>query len=478
MGFSEPARVAATIRSWHHGRIPATRTERGRELFTRLAPRLLEAAAATGAPDEAFHRFTDFFAGLASGVQVQSLFLAQPKLFELVVEVMAFAPRLAAILAKRPAALDAMLDRSFFAPFEPGEAEQIVGDVAGRAGGFEEAMDAVRRVHRELSFRIGVQVMSGVATAAQAGPAFADLADGCIRALAGAALAEVERLGGALPGQVAVVALGKCGSREMTAGSDLDLMAVYRASPGAASELKGWAPETFYARFTQRLVSALSAPTAEGGLYEVDLRLRPSGTKGPVAVSEAAFESYYAGEAETWEFMALTRARVVWATDEAFSADVGRAVETALRRPRDGKTTAKDIAEMRALIAKEKPAKGFWDLKLAPGGLVDIEFAAQFLQLAHADAGGPLNAHTAAALDAFADVEGVGLLRTAWRLQQDLAQVLRLALNDRADPSSEPPAFRRLLARCGHARDFRSLVAKLKSEQAAAHQALRRLLSL
>src|SRR6185436_18544277 len=145
-------------------------------------------------------------------------------------------------------------------------------------------------------------------------------------------------------------ALGKCGSREMTAGSDLDLMAVYRAPDGAASELKGWAAETFYARFTQRLVSALSAPTAEGGLYEVDLRLRPSGTKGPVAVSEAAFEGYYAGEAETWEFMALTRARVVWATDDGFAADVGGAVETALRRPRDAKTTAKDIAEMRALI--------------------------------------------------------------------------------------------------------------------------------
>jgi glutamate-ammonia-ligase adenylyltransferase len=263
----------------------------------------------------------------------------------------------------------------------------------------------------------------------------------------------------------------------MTAGSDLDLMTVYRAPAGAASAAKGWAAETFYARFTQRLVSALSAPTAEGGLYEVDLRLRPSGTKGPVAVSETAFESYYAGEAETWEFMALTRARVVWATDQAFADDVSRAVETALRRPRDVQTTARDIAEMRALIAKEKPAKGFWDLKLAPGGLVDIEFAAQFLQLGRAATGGPLAAHTADALDAFAEIEGVGLLRTAWRLQQNLAQVLRLALADRADPSEEPPAFRRLLARCGHARDFRGLVAKLKSEQAAAHQVLTALLA-
>ena len=322
MGFTDAPRISATIRAWHHGRIGATRTEQGRELFTRLAPRLLEAAQATGAPDEAFRRFADFFASLRMGVQVQSLFLAQPKLFELIVRVMAFAPRLAAFLARSPAALDSMMDTGFFAPFAEGEIEAALAyGLARTEPGFEAAMDAVRRVHREQAFRVGVQVMSGSASAAEAGPAFADLADACIRALAAAALAEVERLAGALPGEVAVIALGKCGSREMTAGSDLDLMTLYRPSrAGAQSAGKGWAGETFFARFTQRLIAALSAPTPEGGLYEVDMRLRPSGSQGPVAVSQAAFESYYAGEAETWEFLALTRARVVWASSPTFAA--------------------------------------------------------------------------------------------------------------------------------------------------------------
>jgi glutamate-ammonia-ligase adenylyltransferase len=474
MGFSEPAQVAAAIRAWHHGRIAATRTERGRELFTRLAPRLLEAAHATGAPDEAFRRFTDFFAGLNSGVQVQSLFLAQPKLFELVVEVMAFAPRLAAILARRPSALDAMLDRCFFAPFAPGEAGAAIEAAAAAADGFEEAMDAVRRAHREVSFRIGVQVMSRVATAAEAGPAFADLADACIGALAGAALREVERIGGAIEGEVCVVALGKCGSREMTAGSDLDLMTVYRTPAGAASADKGWAGETFFGRFTQRLVSALSAPTGEGGLYEVDLRLRPSGTQGPVAVSLAALESYYRGEAETWEFLALTRARPVWSTSPAFAAEVAAAIEAALRQPRDRRKIAADVRAMRELMSQERPAKGFWDLKLTPGGLVDIEFAAQFLQIAHAAEGGPLKPNTAEALAAFHAQESdaqLGVLEKAWRLQQDLAQILRVALDKGDDPASEPAAFRKLLASAAPARDFRALQARLRRERAAAHAA-------
>jgi glutamate-ammonia-ligase adenylyltransferase len=476
MGFSDPPRVSRTIRSWHHGNIPATRTERGRELFTRLAPRLLDAAQASGASDDAFNRFADFFSRLSSGVQLQSLFLAQPRLFELIVEVMAFAPRLANTLARRPAALDAMLDSAFFETIHAEEDRAVMAAALARTDGFEAAMDAVRRVHREQAFRIGVQVMSGSATAAVAGRAFADLADICIDALAPASLAETVRLGGDFPGEVAVVALGKSGSREMSAGSDLDLMTLYRADPAAMSSLKAWGAETFYGRFTQRLIAALSIQTGEGGLYDVDMQLRPSGTKGPVAVSFAAFDGYYLGEAETWEFLALTRARVVWASSEAFSADAAAAIETALRRRRDRPATAAAVREMRELLERERPPKGPWDLKLSPGGLVDIEFAAQFLQLVHAADGGPLHANTAEALAAFRDrglapAKPLADLEQAWRLQQDLTQLLKVALDEDPDPANEPKAFRALLARAGGARDFRSLRAKLQTARVAARKA-------
>ena len=476
MGFSDPRRVSQTIRAWHHGRISATRSERSRELFTRLAPRLLDAAEASGAPDEAFNRFVDFFSGLASGVQVQSLLLAQPRMLGLLVKVLAYAPELARTLARRPAVLDALLDPGFFAPFKL-EDVRAIEDEAAAAGDFEAAMDAVRRVHREQAFRIGVQVMSGVASAEEAGGAFAELADACIRALAPASLAEVERLAGRFPGETAVIALGKCGSREMSARSDLDLMTLYRADgPGAASATKDWSADTFFGRFTQRLVAALSAPTAEGGLYEVDLQLRPSGTSGPVAVSFPAFATYYERSAETWELLALARARVAWASSPQFAAAAGEAIEAALRRPRDAKKTAADVLEMRALMERERPPSGFWDLKLSPGGLVDIEFVAQYLQIVHAGAGGPLEPHTAAALQALASrglapAAETRELTSAWTLQQNLSQLLKLALPDNADPDAEPKGFRQMLARAGSSRDIASLRRALARARSQARRA-------
>ena len=472
MGFSEPATVADTIRSWHHGRIPATRTERGRELFTRLAPRLLTALADTQAADDAFRRFAVFFSGLSAGVQVQALFLAQPKLFELVVGVMAFAPRLARTLGRYPAALDSMLDARFARDLEEdsGIAEQMLAD-AEAAPDFEGAMNAVRRIHRDQMFRVGLQILTGRAGPEAAGRALTTLADAVMAALAPAALAEAARQGGDLPGgRVAVVALGKAGSREMRASSDLDLMALYEAPSEAVSSGKGWAAGVFYSRFTQRLIAALSAHTAEGGLYEVDMRLRPGAAKGPVSLRLSALKDYYAAEADTWEFMALTRARVVWADDAAFGQTVTAALETILRRPRPGVNVAADARRMRDLMARERPGKGAWDLKLAPGGQVDAEFVAQVGQLHAAAIGEPLTVSTLEAL--IHDPE----LAEAWRLQQALGQVLAAAFDDPGDPSQEPEGFRRRLAEAAGSPDFEALTARLAEVRKAARTAFEKAL--
>ena len=467
MGFTEPGTIADTIRSWHHGRIPATRSARGRELFTRLAPRLLTALADTGAADAAFRRFAVFFAGLNSGVQVQALFLAQPKLFDLVVGVMAFAPRLARTLGRYPAALDSMLDARFHTQLgvNTGLFDQMA-DEAAAAPDFEGAMNAVRRLHRDQMFRIGVQILTGRIGPEQAGRAHTALADAVIAALAPAALAEAARQGGALPdGVVAVVALGKAGSCEMTAGSDLDLMTVYDAPPEAVSDGKGWAAGVFYSRFTQRLIAALSAYTAEGGLYEVDMRLRPGAAKGPVSLRLPAVEDYYASEADTWEFMALTRARVVWTNDPAFGARTTAALEAILRRPRPGVDVAADARRMRDLMARERPGQGAWDLKLAPGGQVDAEFVAQVHQLKAAAGGGRLTVSTLEALEA------EPVLAEAWRLQQALAQVFSAAFDDRPDPEQEPGGFQRRLAEAAGIPDFGALKARLSEARTAARMA-------
>ncbi|MES2861037.1 MAG: bifunctional [glutamine synthetase] adenylyltransferase/[glutamine synthetase]-adenylyl-L-tyrosine phosphorylase [Pseudomonadota bacterium] len=465
MGFSEPGGVADTIRSWHHGRIPATRSVRGRELFTRLAPRLLTAVARTGAPDAAFRRFSVFFAGLSAGVQVQALFLNQPELFERIVGVMAFAPRLARTLGRYPAALDSMLDARFETELgvNTGLFDQMAEEA--EAEDFEGAMNAVRRLHREQAFRIGMQTLTGRIGPEAAGRGFTNLADAVMRTLSAAALRETERLGGVMPGAVAVIALGKAGSGEMTAGSDLDLMTVYDAPAEATSATKGWSADTFYVRFTQRLISALSAHTAEGGLYEVDMRLRPSGSKGPVSVPLSGFQAYYQGEAESWEFMALTRARVAWASDAGFGGRVSTQIEAALRRPRPGIDVAADVRAMRDLMERERKASGFWDLKLIPGGLVDAEFVGQFRQLQIATAGGPLSVST------LEQLAGDAALKETWALHQALAQLLACAFDDKGDPERESDVFRTRLAVATGAADFPTLLIRLGQVRQAAREA-------
>jgi glutamate-ammonia-ligase adenylyltransferase len=280
-----------------------------------------------------------------------------------------------------------------------------------------------------------------------------------------AALRETGRLGGAMAGSVAVIALGKAGSGEMTAGSDLDLMTVYDAPAEATSAVKRWSADTFFVRFTQRLISALSAHTAEGGLYEVDMRLRPGAAKGPVSLRLAAVEDYYATEADTWEFMALTRARVVWTDDPAFGARTMAALEAILRKPRPGVDVAADARRMRDLMARERPGQGVWDLKLAPGGQVDAEFVAQVHQLKAAVEGGPLTVSTLEALAA------EPALAEAWRLQQALGQVFSAAFDDRPDPDQEPEGFRLRLAEAAGLTDFKVLGSRLTEVRTIARAA-------
>ncbi|ESQ86090.1 glutamate-ammonia ligase adenylyltransferase [Asticcacaulis sp. AC466] len=468
MGFENPEQVAATIRSWHHGRIPATRSERGRELFTRLVPRLLEALNETGTPSIAFNRFASFFATLNAGVQIQSLFLANPKLFHSIVEIMGFSPRLAQMLARHPTSFDAMLDAGFFDPLGEELDELVRREVERVPDDLEAVMNALRRIGREQQFRIGMQILNGRLSTEAAGAAYARLADACVRHLAPLAHQDIVRQAGRLDGHVAILALGKLGSQEMTATSDLDLMAIYLPEdPSAVSTVKGWAAETWFGRFTQRLISALSAPTHEGSLYEIDMKLRPTGAKGPVAVSLAAFENYYTKDADTWEFQALTRGRVVWSSSSDFADLVKLKVETILRRQRSTAQTALDVLAMRALMEKERPAKSFWDFKLSVGGQVDAEFVAQYLQLIHAEAGGPLRVGTLAALSAMsraglAPAAEIEALSVAWRVQQSLAQVMRVSLTAQDEPNHEPEAFQRKLARAVHTRRLDTLEKKLR----------------
>lgn len=468
LGFSRPEFVSQTIRGWHHGRVRAMRSERSRELLTRLTPRLLRALANAGDPDQAIARFASFFAGLSAGVQLLALLDARPAFLDLLARILSLAPRLADDLARRPALLDALIEPRFSVPLAndaPGAQRAELTERLSIATGFEQSLNVARRFHREEAFRIDVQVLEGLASAAEAGAAHAELAEACVASMAAVALSEVERTNGKQPGAFAVLALGKFGGRELAEGSDLDLMLVYDAPADAA------AAGEFYTRVTQRLISALSAPTEEGMLYEIDTKLRPSGSKGPVAVRLSSFERYYAEEAWTWELQALTRLRPV-AGDADLSRRVGDIAMRTLAVTRDKAKVFADVAEMRGRMARERAAKSMWDLKLAPGGLVDIEFIAQALQLAHAaDAPNALSPNTGEALRRMRDADKLdagawATITEAWTLWSALQHLLRISVAGEFAPDAAPAPLLDRLAVLGGAQDFEALEQKVRTVQA------------
>jgi len=231
----------------------------------------------------------------------------------------------------------------------------------------------------------------------------------------------------------------------------------------------------YYARLTQALIAALTAPTAEGALYPVDMRLRPSGSKGPVAVRLSAFARYQREEAWTWEHLALTRARGV-AGDAAVLADVAQIIAEVRAAPRDAAATLKDVAEMRARVAEAQKGQRAnpWALKHAEGGLMDIEFALQagLLIARLPDLRSPRDAAPALAAAGWLDADAARTLADAHALMLALQQVERVALDRPFDPETAGPGLRAALARAGGAADFAELEQKLIAAQRAAAAAV------
>ncbi|WP_438749430.1 bifunctional [glutamine synthetase] adenylyltransferase/[glutamine synthetase]-adenylyl-L-tyrosine phosphorylase [Pararhizobium sp. O133] len=472
LGYERPQDISRTIRTWHYGRYRATQSVEARERLTELTPELLRVFGQNKRADEALLRFDHFIAGLPAGIQLFSLLGNNPGLLSLIVNIMSAAPRLADVIASKPHVFDGMLDPRLLVelPTRDYLANRITGFLTG-ARHYEDILDRLRITASEQRFLIGIRLLTGVIAGTQAGHAFTDLAGLIITAALDAVLREIEAAHGTFPGgRVAVVGMGKLGSHELTAGSDVDIILLYDYDE-AASESNGPKPldsMRYFTRITQRLIAALSAPTAEGVLYEVDMRLRPSGNKGPVATRINAFEKYQREEAWTWEHMALTRARVLCG-DQSLIKQANAIVGDILGQRRDIKKVTADVAEMRDLIDKEKPPADVWDFKLIPGGLVDIEFIAQYLILiapAKASAVPASGTSTADVLRAL----GPDLLTTndldtvleALALFTDLSQMVRLCIEGDLELKDAPAGLIDLLCRAGDAPDIKVLEADIR----------------
>jgi glutamate-ammonia-ligase adenylyltransferase len=480
LGYSDPSNAAATIRRWHRGTYRAMRSVRARELLTDLVPQLLTALSATVSPDQALARFDEFLERLPAGVQLFSLLFNNPGVRDILAEVMGSAPRLAGHLSRNPAALDGVLGHGFFDPLPPkdvltAEAAAAIADPRD----FQDVLDGVRQWHRDRLFQMGFAMLRQTVAGDDAGAALSDLAEATISTLTDAVVAAfAERHGTIRRAGFCVIAMGRLGSREMTASSDLDLIFVYD-NPGGIPASDGAKPlpvSQYFARLSQRLLSALTAQTAEGRLYEIDLRLRPSGVSGPIAVHIDAFGQYQRETAWTWEQMALTRGRVVTGPPRLVEA-VDNIRRNVLTRPIDPVALAADVADMRARIEKEFPAREVWSLKYVRGGLIDCEFLCQFMQLRFA-AAHPRVLHQSTS-GAFRELGAAGCI------EADLAQeldahlhlfhnvygLLRLCLDREATGPTIPTGLGAALAHVAGAAD-------LAGVERALAQAERRVLTL
>jgi glutamate-ammonia-ligase adenylyltransferase len=486
-GFFAPAEVEETpdlsdtardiVSGWDA--YPALRSERAGTIFRRVRPGLLKRLQRAANPDEALIAFDGFLAGLPAGVQIFSLFEANPQLIDLIVDIAATSPALALYLSRNAGVLDGVLGGSFFAPWPSTNAlTAMLTTALSNTPDYERKLDTARRWMKEWHFRIGVHHLRGLIDAFEAGKHYADLAEACLAALWPVVHAEFAAKHGLPPGRGAIlVGMGSLGAGRLNATSDLDLIVIYDAAEAEASDgRKPLAIRPYFARLTQAMVTAVTAQLPEGRLYEVDMRLRPSGRQGPVATSLQSFTDYQMSEAWTWEHLALTRARPM-AGDPALAAEFETLRRAVLTAKGPGDAVRADVADMRARLATAKPAANDWDAKNGPGRLMDIELLAETGALIATDPARRVEAQLRAGVKCgFLSHQEEQAVLDAYRLCWRLQAASRLLTDKPLDMDGLGIGARAFLLRETGQADVAALLPQLTTCHAAAAKAIDRAL--
>jgi glutamate-ammonia-ligase adenylyltransferase len=483
-GFAEPDVLAERIETWRDGRHAAIRSPQAVEAWDRLAPSLLEAIARSDDPMRAITRWERIVESVPSAITTFRLLAARPDLIERLVAALTLAPVLSDELARKPELLDTLVDRD--ALDLPGEVTAIMVRMHGAAirDDYEALLDAIRIVTGEIRFALGIQLIEGLADPLDIARALSRTAEAALQLATEATVAEFAAKHGRIPGsELLILGLGRLGGGALTHASDLDI--VYLFTGDFAAQSDGARPlggTIYYNRLASRVSAALSVPTAQGALYEVDTRLRPQGNQGPLAVSCEAFGKYQREAAWTWEHMALARARVLYGSPGA-RAELEAVLADVLHAPRDRTALREAVLGMRAEMAKHKPQAGPVDAKLARGGLVDIEFLVHYLQLrGEAADGRPLAEAAPQALSP--DLEtALGGLAAADLVPADLAEPLalmsrmlvagRLLAPDGREP---PPSGARALARACGCQSYAALLEAFTAARLSVAQAWKQIL--
>jgi len=387
LGYTDPTSVMQRMTRWRSGNIRAIRSASARDAFEAVLPAIMNALAGSPDPERAIARFDNMIEAMPSAINVFRLLEARPGLLQLVADILSYAPTLADDLGRQSRYLDALIDTS--AMDLPGNVAELMAALQRRIGDadYQSTLDIVRDHVGEKRFALGVQLIEGRNDALDIARAYAHLAEAALQTLTAATVAEFEKAHGKVHGgELVILALGRLGGEALTHASDLDLILLFTGD--FQSESDGARPlgaTQYFNRLAQRVIAAMSVPTASGALYEVDTRLRPSGADGLLCASVKSFAQYQRENAWTWEHMALTRARTIYGSVAA-RAGVDKIIADVLNTPREPAKLRADVADMRKDMAAHKPPKGPLDVKLLPGGLVDMEFIVHTLQLAKNEA--------------------------------------------------------------------------------------------
>ena len=382
LGYADPVAVMQRLARWRSGKIRAIRSPSARDAFEAVLPAIMAALAQAPDSDRAIARFDNMIEAMPSAINVFRLLEARPGLLQLVADILSYAPTLADDLGRQSRYLDALIDTS--AMHLPGDVSALQDAMQRRIGNadYQSTLDIVRDYVGEKRFALGVQLIEGRSDALAISQAYAHLAEASLETLTTATLAEFEKAHGKIPGgELIILALGRLGGEALTHASDLDIILLFSGDHLAESDgPRSLGATQYFNRLAQRVIAAMSVATASGALYEIDTRLRPSGADGLLCASVKSFDQYQRQNAWTWEHMALTRARVLFGSAGA-RGQVAEIIRDVLHTKRDIPKLRHDIATMRKDMAAHKPPKGALDVKLLPGGLVDMEFIIHALQL-------------------------------------------------------------------------------------------------
>jgi glutamate-ammonia-ligase adenylyltransferase len=455
--FGDPAAAALRIERWRSGGVRAIRSPAAVGAFEEMLPGILADLASAPDPDAALARLDTLLGRLSSGINLFRLLEAQPAVRALLVDILSHAPTLSDALATQPALIDRLLDRTALGPIPALPA--LIAEMEARGSQTEALLDNVRHVVGEYRFALGAQIVEGASDPLAVAAGYGQLAEAAIETVTRRLIADFEAAHGQVAGcEFVILALGRMGGGLLTHASDLDL--IYLFSGDFTGESDGARPlgaSHYFNRLAQRVTAGLSVATAAGALYQVDTRLRPSGAQGPLVTTLVSFARYQQEAAWTWEHMALARARPVFGS-AALRASLADIVMATLRQPRDRAKLVADVIKMRADISTHKPPAGPFDVKLGPGGLVDLEFAVHFIQLAH---GIGLSPDLQLAI---AQLAAVGLVDADLGDAHDLLTRLLVTLRLVTPGLGEPvPSSKAVVARACGARDWPDLLARLEA---------------